>query len=124
MLNAHNIRSTKRQVINRIKQLVAPRLHDSGYVKQPFSGFGCVRLCTFGTRKDDRYIFPQPITLNVRGLVSFDEADESIEGFTEDGIITDAYGGGLLTRSYDTIALEDLIKIEEATRKLPVEAFR
>lgn len=37
----------------------------------------------------------------------------NIEGFTEEGIVTDSHGGGMVTESWADLPVEDLLKIEK-----------
>lgn len=97
------IRSQRKKLTRAIMKLVAPRLHGSGYVG--------VQLTVFKRERKIRY----PLSSCL---------EEGIMGFTQDGIITDAYGGGLMTVGYDQVCLEDLIKINNMVKKVPANQWK
>jgi hypothetical protein len=115
----------KRATIRRIKAMVKPHLHSSGYVHAHHHVgrgnklLGSLQLCHFGTDEEgDRN------TIKVKAPVSLDHSSGEIEGFTSYGIIEDSWGGGLVTRDYSEVALEDLQKIEALIATLPATAWQ
>lgn len=97
-MTRNNIRAARTTLVRAIMKVVAPHLHDSGYVD--------TRLTVFKRERKIRYPLSHCL-------------EEGIMGFTQDGIITDAYGGGLMTVGYEQVCLEDLIKIKAMVSKIP-----
>lgn len=90
------LRNAKRRLAASLTRKVRPHLWQSGFV-EPFSE----------PRKHvNVYAFEKPLTLSfvTKGL-------DSIDGFTDGGVITDAFGGGLVTCPLSDLAVEDLVKI-------------
>jgi hypothetical protein len=93
------LRQIRQYVLNHLKAAIAPLLHDSGFVKVTDRTKGIrgptrpYRLYAF---EDDR---------KLRGGMAI----EDYRGFAEDGVITDAHGGGCVTTPWKQIPVEDLI---------------
>jgi hypothetical protein len=94
----------KTRVIKRINELVAPRMWESGYRTGPLGQSRPLKLWVPQDAEGDS----TGQTFKLRGGFVL----ESFEGFTEEGVITDSYGGGLATADYRTLPLEDLYKLE------------
>jgi len=91
------------KITKAIKDITVDYLHGSGYSKG-IGENGCLRLCTYPDSLDsDGY--------TMATYISTDETDAdafAIMGFTEQGVINDAYCG-LVTTDYEDLTLEQLI---------------
>ncbi len=103
-----DLASIRRRLVREIKALVSPHFWESGYRKNldPKKGiFGGTRpLLLWAPKGEDGKIVD---SVELRGALVLEE----IGGITEDGPITDAYGGGLVWTAYSAIPVEDLIKL-------------
>jgi hypothetical protein len=83
----------REEALKDIQSLVEPRLYESGF-----------RIGKIGESRAYRlFALPEPQTIGSITLIAV----------TEDGIATDAYGGGLVTESWDTVSTDDLLELEE-----------
>jgi len=95
----------KRKLCSKLRRMVKPLLWGCGFVdhKEPD---GKLRIFSFETAgmPQEYYVIRNAVNNHLRG--------EGISGFTRRGVITDGYGGALVTWDFETIPLEDLIRIE------------
>ena len=89
--------------IRRIQRLITPKLRASGFQTGPLDASTPLLLCTW----QDALTAAHPH----RGFVL-----TSSLGFVADGVITDAFGGGLTTLRYAQLPLEDLMMLEDHIR--------
>lgn len=90
-------RKERRALISAIKKLVKPHLWPSGYVvgnKEPLKLW--VPKDAVGNFTHKRFKLRSAFVA------------KEFEGFADDGVITDSYGGGIVTLFYEDIPLEDL----------------
>lgn len=87
-----------------IEALIAPYLYESGYRRRAFA--------------QDRQMLRLWVPRNLAGKLTNKTYTllggfvvTTFEGFTEDGVITDAEGGGLATVSWASLPLEDLFRL-------------
>ncbi len=108
-------RQERKQLVASLKQCIRPLLHATGYVTRPTLAQAdpqrflqaWVPTDIRGKRTEKAY------RLNGFVLTQFD-------GFTANGVITDATAGGLATVEFDSLPLEDLFKLVSwAKRFLP-----
>ena len=108
-------RKERTQLIAALKKLVQPLLHATGYVANrglpPEDPNRYVHAWTptdeMGKRTEQSF--------KLNGFVL-----EAFEGFTSYGVIDDAFSGGLSTKAYEDLPLEDLVKLNRwAERYLP-----
>ena len=110
------------ETITTIRDIVQPHLRDSNFVESSLSkNARYLKVATFlesktGTRHTLRVENPLSLTDFSGNRI------EEIEGFTDDGVITDAYAG-LVVQSYEDICLEDLLKIRQAAELLKDDEF-
>jgi hypothetical protein len=99
----------KKRVIARITESVAPHMWNSRYRKGPI---GQSRSLKLWVPMDDKQQ-PTGKTFTLRGGFVI----KTFEGFSEEGLIVDSYGGGLVTSGYLKLPLEDLYKLEKFVEK-------
>jgi hypothetical protein len=87
---------SRKALVTAIHALAEPKFHDSGYVKH-IGG----RESGLGRRPLRLWAPGRPIELD--GFVL-----QSLYAVTEDGLITDATGGGAMIEDYDCFPVEDL----------------
>lgn len=109
-----NISREKSRVVRAIRKLVEPHMWESGY-----------RLGKIGESRPLRLWVPKGAD-NKPTMTSFKLRGgfvvETFEGFTEEGVITDGFAGGLVTTYYRGIPLDDLYKLLTfAERKFAVK---
>jgi hypothetical protein len=97
-MNRDTINAARRETIARIRKLIEPKLHDTGWVKNPLSE-NSRPLRAFAFRENLKTIRMYGFTLG------------DIHGVTEDGVIDDIHVG-LVTTPWDSIPLEDLLDLE------------
>jgi hypothetical protein len=102
----------KRKLIREIQRLIRPLLYDSGYRKalDPRKGIlGPTRAWKVWTPNAKQDFF------KLRGGYKLTE----FVAFYEDGLITDAYGGGAVFETYNDFPVEDLFRLRNwVLRKL------
>lgn len=99
------VANIRRGLLREVKALLEPHLWNSGYSKplNPKQGI-------FGEKRPLRVWLPA----DKKGKVTFRDwpigglVIEELQGFTEDGVIVDAAGGGLVTAYWRGIPTEDL----------------
>ena len=95
-----------------IRRKASPHLYESGYrtpldrKKGLLAGSRPLRIWA-PTGANGR-----PTTIEINGF-----AVESLHAVTEDGLMTDAYGGGCVTTGFGGLPVEDLIAIDKALDK-------
>lgn len=97
------IRNTRLRLTTAIMKIVRPAMWESGYVHGLGDSTPLKLVC-----------FPNNRAYKPRLKNTFSLANEytGIYGFTEkDAVITDAYGGGLVTNSLHDMEIEDLITL-------------
>ena len=96
--NRNVVRNIKLGTINEIRKIIDPHLHDSGFVKgvrpKGATEAEVLRICVFDHDDND-----EP--------VSFENEDLrlTIEGYTEEGVITDSWIG-IATIDYEDLMFE------------------
>lgn len=116
--NENQALSRRRQAIVReIRRMIDPHLRDSGYRKalDPAKGI-------LGGSRPLRLWVPCDARGNVidRKWAIGGFVLDTIEGVTEDGVMTDGFAGGLVTTYWAGIPIEDLIKLQAwLSRRLP-----
>lgn len=105
------IQSIRRKCIAFIKKKLLPWMHDSGFlhhdrpdILSPDNPGRPVKLVMLHCPRHPKGYYDTELSY--------------FEGFSEFGVITDAYGGGLLYTSYEALCLEDLIKLRGFVDKL------
>lgn len=101
----------RRKLIRALKKTIAPYLRNSGYAHREANGVTrplklWVPRDGSGEPTGKTYRLP-------RGFVV-----TSFEGFTEEGVITDSYGGGLVTTFWDGMPIEDLFRLQNWMNKM------
>jgi hypothetical protein len=99
----------KTRVIKRINELVAPHMWNSGYRKGPIGQSRSLKLWV--PRDEKQESTGKSFTLRGGFVI------QTFEGFSEEGVIVDSYGGGLVTSDYRGLPLEDLYKLEKFVEK-------
>lgn len=108
MITIRQVSAEKAHTIRRIKAIVYPHMWESGYVTGPLGASRHVKL----------WIGSERPTFRINGLMV-----DVCEGVAEDGMIVDGGGGGLVTKDFRDIPLEDLLKIERwATKRFAQQA--
>lgn len=94
----------KNKLLRAIKARIKPLLYPSGYQTGSLAKRRPLLLWVPPLKR------PSDIRkkIKIRGLFIF---EEGFEGFTEDGVIADSYGGGLATVYWKGIPIEDLYRI-------------
>lgn len=80
----------KRKIIRNITKIIKPKLRKSGYQD--------ISICLFPKKKKIRHAFDADLR-------------SGILGFWNNGVIPDAYAGGLVTAQYSSFSIEDLCKV-------------
>jgi hypothetical protein len=96
------LRNERRRLMRRIRELVTPHFWNSGYCIGPIGASRPYKLVAFEKPK----VIPRR-----KGAV------ESILGFTEEGVMEDAYAGGCVTTPLTSFPLEDLYKLEKIAER-------
>jgi len=103
------IRAARRKVIAEVRKLFAPLMWESGYRIGPIGNSRPMKLWA-PTGADGK---PTVVRFNGHALTEF-------WGLSEEGVITDAYGGGCVTQALASFPLEDLLMLHKwAVRHLP-----
>lgn len=100
----------KRQCIRAILRILKPKFWPSGY----------------NTGKPSRPLLLVTVKkpLKSRSYHFNTDGDRGeMLGFTEEGVMTDAEGGGMLTAYYEAMCLEDLIKLRTLVKRLKPESY-
>jgi len=98
------ISKERSRLISELKKTIKPLLWTSGFVDND----GAVKIFAFDTAKVGKLNNHETErTYTINGLVV-----KKFLGFTEDGIIDDACGGGMATIPFKDMPIEDLFKIE------------
>lgn len=104
-----SIRSMRRKLVARIRTLVAPHFHESGFSKhldRRQGLFGPKRpLLIWVPRDRSGQLSLKPVRIG--GVVL-----DGIEGISEDGPITDGEAGGIVITGWGLVPLEDLLRVE------------
>lgn len=96
-----------------LKKAIKPFLYESGYIKG-FGGDNKRPLKLWVPRDAKGKVTNKAYTL-LNGFVIAE-----FEGFTEDGVIIDAFGHGLVTKDWPAIPIEDLYRLSNwVERMLP-----
>ena len=115
--SARSLGNQRRFLVVRILKRMEPHLRDSGYRKalNPTKGLlGKSRPLRFWSPPDRKNGEPQ----NLGGFLI-----GPIYAITEDGVMTEAWGGGAVTSQWRDIPLEDLVKLQNNIEKwLAIEA--
>lgn len=108
------LRAARRKVLAELRKLFAPHMWESGFRIGPS---GSSRPMKLWAPRDARGK-PTVVEFNGRALTEF-------WGFSEQGIITDAYGGGCVTEALTSFSLEDLLLLRKwAIKNVPASAAR
>ena len=105
-MNVRSLGNHRRFAIERIKRLVAPHMRDSGYRKALDPSKGLLA----GSRALRVWSPPDRRNGQLQNLGGF--VVQEVWCVTEDGVMTDAYGGGAVTTYWAAIPLEDLARLE------------
>ncbi len=104
------IKNVRKSMTSDLKMRTEHHLHGSGYTDDTRSDNTLQLVILKRSQK-----FPS----------AFNEAlREGIDGFVDYGVITDAYGGGLMTIGYDELPIEDLFRIHKFSEKLTKDHFK
>ena len=107
MITLRQISAEKRAIIRRIEAQIAPHLWESGYVTGPIGASRPLRLWV--PKQPNAYKRPR---FRLNGLTV-----DVCEGVSEEGMITDSDGGGLVTMPFSALPLEDLLRVERWANK-------
>lgn len=120
--NENQALSRRRQgIVREIRRMIEPHLWDSGYRKPLDRSKGI-----FGGTRPYRLWIPRDATGKVidRDWAIGGFVLETIQGVTEDGVMTDGVAGGLVTTYWAGIPIEDLLKLRSwLAKKLPSEPY-
>lgn len=94
------VRAARRKVMAQLRKLFEPHMWDSGYRTGPTDNRHAMKVWT--PRDADGK--SSMVTFNGHSLTEF-------WGYSEIGIITDAYGGGCITETLASFSLEDLLML-------------
>lgn len=97
------IKLYKRNLIEHIKQMVAPHLYESGFRNRDGSP---LRLYALFDEKKQRVIKRRP-----------DGGDFEFCAVTSAGVVTDAYGGGCVVEPFEQVDIENLTFVAEVMEK-------
>ncbi len=105
------LRNARRRLIAELKRTFAPHMWDSGYQTGPD------RRGSFDNSRPLKLWAPMD-TYGKPKMIPFDGyALKEFWGFCENGIITDAYGGGCVTEPLTSFPLEDLLMLSKWAAK-------
>lgn len=96
------VRAARRKVMASLRKMFEPHMWESGYRTGPADNRHAMKVWT-PKGKDGT---PSMVILNGQSLTEF-------WGYSEIGIITDAYGGGCVTQPLADFSLEDLMMLHE-----------
>lgn len=108
--NARGINKIKKSLIQEMKEILNPYLWDSGYLvsidkKKGYTGKSRPYRIWMPKDKSNKPTFH---TYLLNGYVI-----ESLEGFTEDGVLIETYSGGCVTGYWEELPLEDLALLKK-----------
>lgn len=110
----NELQKLRRKLLREIKAIIAPHLWESGYrtpIDRSKGIFGGTRAVKLWVHKDEQGNMTEKV-FKIRGMLI-----DEIDGFTEDGVITDS--SYMLTTTYwRGVPLEDLFKIKALAQKL------
>lgn len=99
------IKSARRSTMNRLRKLFEPRMFNSGFNTGGRIGSPDRRALRVWVPVDKH---KRPTELVLNGYVLTDFC-----GYSEEGVITDTYGGGCVTVPLSSFPLEDLLMLEK-----------
>lgn len=103
----------RNKLVRAVKAKIKPLLYPSGYRKGPVGNSRALQVWVPPESRKGT----NPKTFKIKGLFLL---QDGFEGFTEDGVIVDAFGGGLVTTYWEGIPIEDLYRIDRwLIRMLP-----
>jgi hypothetical protein len=94
-------RKLRTQLIRAIRKLVKPHFWESGYAGKNKKGL--MLWVPKDTRGTPTY---QTFKLNRNFVLT------EFQGFSEEGVITDSFAGGLACTAYESLPLEDLYRLQ------------
>jgi len=97
----------KKQIISSIKRKIRPLLWNCGYGSTVKSKWQQERIFHFKTAGCHQEVYKI-----ICGIVVTE-----FQGFTQDGLIMDCEGGGMVALTFQKIPIEDLIRIENLLKK-------
>lgn len=105
------LRAARRKVIRELRKLFAPQMWESGYRIGPIGNSRPMKL--WAPKGADG----KPTVVRFKG-----QALTEFWGLSEEGVITDAYGGGCVTQPLASFSLEDLLMLHKwAVNHLPAQ---
>lgn len=103
-----SIRALRRRTITGLRRLFSTRMRESGFKTGPIGNSRPMKLWAPRNRAGEI----TPVSFNGFALTEF-------WGFSEDGVIVDAYGGACVTQPLSSFPTEDLVLLHRwALRKL------
>lgn len=103
-----SIRATKRKVISELKKIFEPHMWESGY-----------RIGPIGKSRPMKLWAPKDADGSPTMVVFDGPALTQFWGISEEGIITDAYGGACVTEPLPCFSMEDLLILHKWAIKQP-----